>query len=178
MLHLDDAAAIAARYDLGRDAELVGPVARGEVGQVWRLNTSRGTWAVKEPFERPVTGEAEDDAAFQDAARTAGVPMPTAVRTASGDVLCELASATIRVYEWVELMQRDARLDPATVAEIVATLHAVDYVGRNGVDPWYTDAVGADSWDTLVERLHAAGAPFAGLLREQRDELVALEDLL
>ncbi|HZX56463.1 MAG TPA: aminoglycoside phosphotransferase family protein [Ilumatobacteraceae bacterium] len=178
MLDPQDAAAIAARYELGRDSELVGPVARGEVGQVWRLNTAQGTWAVKEPFERPSRDEAQDDAAFQHKARAGGVPMPGVVCTGSGEVLCELPSATVRVYEWVELMERDARLDPATVARVVATLHCVDYVGRNGVDPWYTDPVGEDSWDDLVRRLDAAGAPFVGLLSEQRDELVALQQLL
>jgi len=177
MLDSTDAAIIAARYRLGSNAELVGPVARGEVGQVWRLNTSGGTWAVKEPFQRPSPDEVEDDAAFQDVARAAGVPMPEVVRTTSGEVLTELTSATVRVYEWVDLMQRDARLDPATVARVVASLHRVDYAGRNGVDPWYTDPVGAESWDDLVQRLDEAEAPFAGLLAAQRDELVALEQL-
>ena len=154
---------IAARYELGGAAELVGPVARGEVGQVWRLTTSRGAWAVKEPFARPVSRRGRGRRNFQDAARAAGVPMPAVVRTATGDVLCELESATIRVYEWVELMVREARLDPQAVARVVASLHAVDYIGTNGVDPWYTDPVGAGSWDDLVQRLHAAGAPFAEL---------------
>src|SRR3954470_1554091 len=178
MLDPQDAAAIAARYELGRDAELVGPVARGEGGQVWRLETAQGTWAVKEPFARPSRDEAQDDAAFQHRARAAGVPMPAVVCTGSGEVLCDLPSATVRVYEWVELMERDPRLDPAAVARVVATLHGVDYVGRNGVDPWYTDPVGTDSWDDLVRRLNAAGAPFADLLAEQRNELVGLEQLL
>ena len=66
MLAETDALQIADVYGLGGDALLSGPVARGEVGQVWRLATSRGEWAVKEPFARPSTDEANDDAAFQD----------------------------------------------------------------------------------------------------------------
>ena len=66
MLAATDAARIADHYALGGDAVLSGPVARGEVGQVWRLTTSLGAWAIKEPFERPSADESHDDAAFQD----------------------------------------------------------------------------------------------------------------
>jgi aminoglycoside phosphotransferase (APT) family kinase protein len=178
MLDPGDAAIIAARYALGDGASLIGPVARGEVGQVWRLNTSRGSWAVKEPFEAPDIEEVDDDAAFQDAARAAGVPMPAVVRAGNGDVVVNLDSTAIRVYEWVELLQRDPRLDPATVGRIMAALHSVEYAGSNGVHPWYTDPVGEEAWDDLVRRLEAGDAPFAGLLAAQRDELVALEQQL
>ena len=74
MLVGEDAARIAEIYQLGDDPMSTGPVARGEVGQVWRLTTSRGTWAVKEPFEQPSVVEADDDAAFQEAVRATGVP--------------------------------------------------------------------------------------------------------
>jgi Ser/Thr protein kinase RdoA (MazF antagonist) len=178
MLAAEDAAIIAARYGLGEDASLVGPVARGEVGQVWRLEASRGVWAVKEPFERPVVEEADDHASFQDAALAAGVPTPGIVRTVDGAVLTDLASATVRVYEWVELLEREARLDPAAVGRIVATLHQVGYQGTNDVDPWYTDRVDPDSWDDLIGRLDRAGAPFSAMLAAQRAELVALGEML
>ena len=178
MLDPHDAAVIAARYGLGDRAELVGPVARGEVGQVWRLNTSRGSWAVKEPFERPSVEEVDDDAAFQEAAHSAGVPMPRMVRTVDGGVLADVGAATVRVYEWVHLLERDPRLDPTTVGQLVATLHRVGFVGSNDVHPWYTDRVGPDRWDDLIVRLESASAPFAGELAAQRDELVALSETL
>ena len=38
--------AIAAAFGLGGQAVLTGPVARGEQGQVWRLVTDRGLFAV------------------------------------------------------------------------------------------------------------------------------------
>src|SRR6185295_4462798 len=178
MLDAIDAAQIADRYALGNNAVLSGPVARGEVGQVWRLTTSRGSWAIKEPFERPSADESRDDAAFQDQVFASGVLMPKVVRTTAGDVLAELESATVRVYQWVDLKVRDAMLDAATVGRIVAAIHSVRYMGSNPVDPWYTDAVGGERWDDLIGQLATAGADFAGLLAEQRDELVALEELL
>ena len=178
MLDATDAAQIADIYSLGRNAVLSGPVARGEVGQVWRLTTSLGAWAIKEPFERPLAQEATDDAAFQDEVFASGVLMPKVVRTTAGEVLAELESATVRVYQWVDLQVRDATLDPATIGRIVAAIHRVQYAGSNPVDPWYTNPIGAQRWDYLIGQLGAAGAEFAGLLAEQRDELVALEELL
>ena len=178
MLAATDAARIADHYALGGDAVLSGPVARGEVGQVWRLTTSLGAWAIKEPFERPSADESHDDAAFQDEVFASGVLMPMVVRTTAGDVLAELESATVRVYQWVDLEVRDAMLDPATIGRIVAAIHRVRYLGSNPVDPWYTDPIGAGRWDDLIGQLAAAGAEFAGPLAEQRVELVALEELL
>lgn len=178
MLDTRAAAHIADVFELGGDAELSGPVARGEVGQVWRLTTSRGTWAVKEPFEAPSTEEVNDDAAFQDVVFAAGVSMPQVVRTRQGDVLADVGQATVRVYEWVDLMERDAWLDPATVGRIVASIHGVHYIGQNPVDPWYTDPIGPDRWDDLIGQLSSAGAAFADGLVSIRDELVGLEALL
>lgn len=178
MLDVGSAARIAEIYQLGDDPVLTGPVARGEVGQVWRLTTSLGAFAVKEPFEQPSVAEADDDAAFQDAVRATGVLMPAVVRTRSGDVVAEVGRAHVRVYDWVDLGERDARLDPATVGRLVASIHRVTYIGRNPVDPWYTGPIGADRWDDLVRQLAAADAPFAAQLAERRDEIVALENLL
>jgi Ser/Thr protein kinase RdoA (MazF antagonist) len=178
MLDARDADEIAVRFRLGTDAVLAGPVARGEVGQVWRLTTSLGAWAVKEPFEPPSASEVNDDAAFQDAVRATGVLMPAVVRTSGGDALAEVRSATVRVYEWVDLGARDAMLDCAPVGGLVGAIHRVRYAGVNDVHPWYIEPVGEDRWDELVRDLTNARAPFAEQLAALRDELVALEALL
>jgi Phosphotransferase enzyme family len=178
MLDEGNADEIAGLYQLGGSAVLSGPVARGEVGQVWRLTTSLGSWAVKEPFERPPTEEVDDDAAFQDVVAAAGISMPPVVRTTSGRVLADIGSTSIRVYGWVDLCERDPWLDPATVGRLVASIHQVKFMGDNPVDPWYTDPIGADRWDGLIRELTDAGAAFAEPLAEVRDEIIALEELL
>ena len=77
MLEARGTGVIAGHFQLGADAVLSGPVARGEVGRVWRLVTSLGVWAVKEPFRAPPSAdEVNDDAAFQDAVLAAEVAMP------------------------------------------------------------------------------------------------------
>jgi Ser/Thr protein kinase RdoA (MazF antagonist) len=178
VLDTSAAAAVAARYSLGADAVLSGSVARGEQGQVWRLETSRGAWAVKELFVSQTETSARADAEYQDAVRTAGVPMPRVVRTTEGDVLSDLGPALVRVYEWVDLCAPDMNLDPASVGRVVGSIHGVRVPAAGPVDPWHSEPVGSDRWDVLVHTLETNGAPFAAGLARMRDELVALEQLL
>lgn len=178
MLDGSAAAAIAARYSLGDGVALSGPVARGQQGQVWRLETSRGTWAVKEPFVSQTEPDARADADFQDAVRAAGVPMPRVVRAADGDVLGEHGSAQVRVYQWVDLCVPDSNLEPTTVGRVVAAIHRVRVAAVGPVDPWHREPVGSERWDVLVRALDAGGAPFAADVARARDELVAAEQLL
>jgi aminoglycoside phosphotransferase (APT) family kinase protein len=176
-MHADDAAGIAAAFDLGGAAELTGVVDRGELGQVAQLATSRGLWAVKTTLEPPEDGDAEGDA-FGAAARAAGVPTPAAVRTAHGSFTARVGGRQVRVYEWVDLRPLDRGIDPVGVGRLLAALHRVPFAGRRPQDPWYTEPVGAARWDGLIAELAAAGAPFAGDLGAARDDLVALEGLL
>jgi Ser/Thr protein kinase RdoA (MazF antagonist) len=175
----DAAQRIAAAYGLGDDdVRLSGPVARGEIGQVWRLETPRGTFAVKEWFEEVSRSELLKGAAFQEAAGAAGVPCPPLLRRGDGSLLLDLAGTTVCTYGWVDLLDRDPQIDPAGVGSLLGSLHRVQYDGREPVDPWYSEPVGADRWDELLHQLRGRGAPFAEHLAELRDELVALEALM
>ena len=42
MITVGDAEAIGSAFQLGGNSVLTGPVARGEVGQIWKLTTSDG----------------------------------------------------------------------------------------------------------------------------------------
>lgn len=174
-----DAVEIAERFGLGRATLSDGPVARGKQGDVWRLDTSDGRWAVKVPFEPVGVQEVQASTAFQEAARAAGVPTPQVRRTVDGRVFASVGGSQVRLYEWVDLLPPDPLLDPALVGEVVAQLHAVPApVAEGGQSAWHTEPVGAARWDDLVDRLRAAGAPFAERLADLRDELVALESWL
>jgi Ser/Thr protein kinase RdoA (MazF antagonist) len=171
-----DAAEIARRFALGPGAILSdGPVARGRMGHVWRLETADGSWAVKVPFESPIEDEVRVAAALQEAAYAAGVPTPQVRRTMDGSVFATLDGIPVRVYEWVELRPPDLRLDPALVGAAVAAMHQVADPAEGPVESWYAAPVGADAWDHLIERLRTERAPFAERLAALRDELVALE---
>jgi len=145
---------------------------------VWRLDTADGRWAVKVPFAPCTEDEMRWSTEFQEAAHRAGVPTPQPRRTSEGCVFAQVGGTQLRLYEWVDLGEPDAGLDPALVGEVVAAIHSVGDADPRPVDPWYREAVGADRWDDLVQQLLAHGAPFADRLAELRDELVALESWL
>jgi Ser/Thr protein kinase RdoA (MazF antagonist) len=174
---LVDAVELAQRFALGGAARLSdGPVARGRQGVVWRLDTADGRWAVKVPFHEIGEDEVDLSTAFQEAAYAAGVPTPRVQRTTEGHVFATVGTRQVRVYEWVDLCPPDFGLDPVVVGTVVAGIHRVPVTSLGGsFDAWYHQPVGADRWDELVERLRAAGAPFADRLADLRDELVALE---
>jgi len=174
-----DAARVAERFGLGGDPHLSdAPVARGRMGEVWRLDTGDGSWAVKVPFDPVDEDEVAPSARFQEAAYDAGVPTPPVVRTVEGDVFADLGPLAVRVYGWVDLLAPDPMLDPETVGRVVAAIHGVDVQTCAPADAWYRDPVGAAVWDEVVTSLRRAGAPFADRLADLRDELVALESWL
>ena len=141
--------------------------------------TLAGTWAVKLLYEDQDPAEAHADAVYQELVRHAAVPMPAVRRTVEGEILCALDGRWVRVYEWVDVLQPDPRLDPASVGALVAAIHGVRSLARaRPVHPWYTDPVGGERWDEIVAALAAKDAPFATDLAALRDEQVALEGLL
>ena len=174
-----DAGEVAGRFGLGRVVRLSGgPVARGRQGEVWRLETADGRWAVKVPFHESGEPQVRGSTRFQEAACAAGVPAPAVRRTTDGHVFARVGDHRVRVYQWVDLAAPDPLLDPALVGAAVATIHRVHVPAEGPVDPWYVAPVGPAGWDHLAERLHLAAAPFAGRVAALRDELVALESWL
>lgn len=157
---------------------LSGPVARGEQGQVSRLTTTSGSWAVKEIFEAPSADELQEAGRFQEAACAAGVAAPPVVRTCDGALLAKLDSAFVRVYGWVEVEGLARDLDPGLVGRLLAAIHQVVLPPTLLIHPWYIEPVGADRWDRLIRACLVGSAPFAPALTALRDELVALETLL
>jgi Ser/Thr protein kinase RdoA (MazF antagonist) len=173
-----DPAELAGRFELGGVARLSdGPVARGRQGEVWRLETTEGAWAVKIPFHPAGEDDVRRSTTFQEAACAAGVPTPQVRRTAEGHVLATVSGRTVRVYSWVDLCPPDPGLDPAQVGAVVAALHRVPdpEPDPGAAGAWYQAPVGPERWEDLVRRLQDAGAPFAARLAALREELVALE---
>ena len=139
----------------------------------WRRSTSgRGDASDEE------VAELLEGAAFQEAALAAGVPTPALRRTRAGELIADCDGVRVRLHAWVELHEADASLDPPAVGRLVAGLHRVDFAGAIGVDPWYTEPVGAERWSELVRGLRARHAPFADELDALRPELVAMEAYL
>ncbi len=165
---MDDATSreICELFDLGAPHGAPEPVAGGLTNRVWRLETTRGVFAVKEMNRDPDRADyvAWFDRAFslEQAAFLSGIPTPRPVPVAvSGRCLGELprrddAPVTVRVHEWVE----GAKLEnsavystevAAHVAVILANIHSLGMTADVGVE----DALrvfGDEHWRAIGER--------------------------
>jgi len=169
-------------FALGRTGRLsAGPVAEGRVGSIWRLDTELGSWAVK-----PVAGDIgpeelaalEETTAFQEAALRDGVPTPRVRRTRAKEVVGDVGGVGVTVLSWVDMLGPDRDLDAEALGRLLARLHQVDFAGTRGLHPWYSDPVGAATWQALVDELAWRRAPFADEIAALVPELVGMESLL
>jgi Ser/Thr protein kinase RdoA (MazF antagonist) len=158
--------------------DFVGPVDRGELGEVWRLTSTMGAWAVKVAFAELPEDVAELSARLQTLARLRGVPAPEVRLTPDGRCWTRIGDTAIRVYGWVDLLGPDPSLDPVQVSQAVAALHRTVLPARGPSRWWDTEPVGAATWDEMLAEARRQRAPFADQLAGLRDELVALELLL
>lgn len=170
---------LAATYGLGDPVGALEPVARGEQGRVWRLDTDRGAYAVKEPFDPPTETDAAADVDFQEAVLAqSNVSIPRPVRTTSGAILAKVTGRQVRVYAWVDLLPVDVNIDPVMVGETVAAIHRVSHDRSRPLHAWYTEPVGAGRWTDLNRGLQAVGAPFAAAFAAEVPMLIKLESLI
>lgn len=74
-------------------------------------------------------------------------------------MLASVEGHPVRVYEFVEVLARERRLNPAAVGALLASIHRVVVPTDRPVDAWHSDPVGVAAWTELVGRLRAARAP-------------------
>ena len=172
------AAQVADRFDLGPDARLEVEAARGEQGQVRRLVTARGVFALKETFGELDVDEAELTAAFQARCHDAGVPCPRPLADGDGRYVARVDGQQLRLQTWADVDDADPMLDPASVGAAVARLHGVVVTATETPHEWHTEPVGAAEWRALVKAARGAGAPYADRLAALVPDLLAMEELL
>jgi hypothetical protein len=74
------------------------------MGEIWRLDTARGRWAVKWQFPWAATEARPADLRVQALAAEAGIRLPRPVTTAAGDAVVAIGDRHVRVYQWVDLL--------------------------------------------------------------------------
>jgi Ser/Thr protein kinase RdoA (MazF antagonist) len=172
------AAQVADRFDLGPDARLEVEAVRGEQGQVRRLVTARGVFALKETFGDLDVDEAELTATFQARCHDAGVPCPRPLADGDGCYVTHVDGQPVRLQTWADVLDADPMLDPASVGTAVARLHGVVVPATETPHEWHTEPVGAAEWRALVKAARGAGAPYADRLAALVPDLLAMEELL
>jgi hypothetical protein len=111
-----DVAAAVALYDLGTVLAPPTPAARGQQGIVWRVQTGRGRFAVKELTEPLTEPEVAVDVALQSTMVARGVYAPQPLLTPAGKVLTSMGSLLFRAYTWVDIEGERLDLDPGHAA--------------------------------------------------------------
>jgi Ser/Thr protein kinase RdoA (MazF antagonist) len=177
-----DATAVCDAYALGRPIGQPTFAARGELGRIWRMDTSAGTWAVKEIFRPGSEEDARADVAFQSAALAAGIPMPRPVVGRDGRVLATVPAgedgASIRVYSWVELAEPARTASAGDAAAILGRLHALAYPDDGVPNTWFTDPVEPGRWRAILEAAAAVEPPWWATIEALVPDLVAGEPVI
>lgn len=157
------------RVNLSQLGEPLGPMVRvsgGFANRTYRLDTERGSFAVKELnlVDRRSTYHVEDVFRFERAAFAAGVPMPEPIS----------ASDHTLVHCWVEGEKiPEAPVSTAYAFEIgglLARIHALDV-------EWPTESIEdptPQDWPELAERAVATGQPWADELASQVETFLAI----
>jgi Ser/Thr protein kinase RdoA (MazF antagonist) len=107
---------------------------------LWRLDTDRGRFAVKELLV-PSEHDTDREVALVSEMRRRGVAAPEPVPTPYGEILARVGPAVVRVFTWVELEAPRTDLDPDELGTLLATLHRNPMPAGSPVDGWYTDPV-------------------------------------
>jgi aminoglycoside phosphotransferase (APT) family kinase protein len=147
----------------------IGPMVRvegGFVNRMYRLDTDRGSFAVKELnlVDRRRPFRAEDVFRFELAAFAAGIPMPEPIS----------AGPTTLVHRWVEGEKVPEAPVAATYAfeigEILARIHALHIEWPHAsIEPRPSR-----DWPELAERAAATGQPWAGELASRVETFLAI----
>lgn len=156
------------------------PIARGAMGQVHRLATAGGTFAVKEHFgAEPQDLHAEFSAAFAGRCRAQGVEAPEQVRSVAGQlVVTDDTGRCFQVSRWVPGTAVDAH-------DIESAVWLGDQLGRihrlrqapewaAQLDPFYARC--DTDWTHLVDDAGRAGAEFAEALQRVAPRFRELRD--
>lgn len=171
-------AELARRFGLGPVQSGAKFVARGAMGEVWRLETSRGAWAVKCQFPWGPAQPRPADVGVQLAAAAAGIPLPAPVLTPAGEAVTGIGSHRVRVYEWADLARpAEPPVTDRTAAEagrLLGVLHSLALPATEPDDPWYAEVRPPGDWVALADRAAAAGMAWAGRLAGAQGRIAGL----
>jgi Ser/Thr protein kinase RdoA (MazF antagonist) len=167
------AAFIAEQYGLGAHAALRA-IARGATGRIWRLDTDRGSYAVKEPlWTRLPETDVAHEVAFRDAAAARGVLAPESLRTLAGRYVCALPEALgggdVRVLSWVDgqAVHPGERDVDSWIGATLGHLHALRWSTVRGVEAFYDTCPPPQQWTQLLAQAHDARVDWAGPLAQR-----------
>jgi hypothetical protein len=161
---------IADTYALGAGPWTVEPVARGALGQIWKLSGNGSSWAVKELLFGCDEGQVLREAALRNAAEQRGIASPRLLPNRDGAYVSRLGpspeGSAVKLYDWVDGTRADAS-DPEILdwcGRTLALLHTAGADPKDAPDSWYEQCPGEADWARLHEEVRRAGMPWADSL--------------
>ncbi|MFJ9147913.1 phosphotransferase enzyme family protein [Streptomyces sp. NPDC102270] len=158
---------IAQAYALGPGEWTMTPVARGALGQIWKLSGNGTAWAVKELLFEKDEPEVGAESALRDAAETLGISAPRLLPDRTGAHVVRLPGGSyVKLYDWVDGTAADPS-DPEILSWCGRTLALLHKAGQGASDTpsgWYERCNPASDWAQLLGKVERAGLPWAGEL--------------
>ncbi|MDQ0688241.1 hypothetical protein QF032_007281 [Streptomyces achromogenes] len=166
---------VADAYALGSGEWAMAPVARGALGQIWKLTRKHApnglsggpAWAVKELLFDGDEEQVLRESALRDAAEGLGIASPRLFPDRTGAYLTRLGGSPdgprVKLYEWVDGTRADPS-DPEILSWCGRTLAALHRAGAREAgtpDPWYEQCPSPAEWASLHSQVRRAGVPWA-----------------
>jgi Ser/Thr protein kinase RdoA (MazF antagonist) len=162
---------VAAAFGLGIPSTPLIPIRYEYMGRRWELHTDRGRFVVRPVFDWIDDGQAEVTVDLQERSRVAGVRSPVPVRADDGGLVRRVQDQSWRVEEWMDLGPTPVEPVATDVARrlgaVLAAIHEVaPPTDRPIQGQWVSpaDRPTHDQWRTLLDRVRAAGKPWADKL--------------
>ncbi|WP_405741528.1 phosphotransferase [Streptomyces sp. NBC_00028] len=158
--------AVADHYALGDGPWTMSPVARGALGQIWKLSGGGTAWAVKELLFGCDEEQVRREAALRDAAEELGISAPRLMANRAGAHVTRLDGSYVKVYDWVGGGEADPA-DPEILSwcgRTLAILHRAGEGTTETPDAWYEECPQESDWTRLSKEVRQAGVPWSDAL--------------
>ena len=155
--------AIADHYGLGGGPWTMTPVARGALGQIWKLSGGGTTWAVKELLFGCDEEQVRREAALRDAAEELGISAPRLMPNRDGSHVTRLDGSYVKLYDWVGGGEAD-RTDPEMLSwcgQTLALLHRAGEGATETPNAWYEECPQEADWARLLKEVRQAGVEWS-----------------
>ncbi|MBK3642019.1 phosphotransferase enzyme family protein [Streptomyces sp. MBT33] len=159
-------------YGLGTGPWTITPVARGALGQIWKLAGDGRRWAVKELLFGCDEEQVRREAALRDAGENLGIASPRLLANRDGSHVstlpAQVGGSCVKVYDWVDGSFADpTRPEILTwVGRTLALLHVAGAGASETPVSWYERCPDASDWEALHRKIRGSGLPWSDRLEE------------
>ncbi len=165
------------------------PVARGAMGQIWRLDLGSQRYALKELLWRADEESVRRETAVTARLAAAGIRLPGSLPGRDGRFLArltgQLGGRWLRLYNWIDGA-------PVNLADQEVAGHVGDLLGRlhaqahalppsltaGEPDPWYDTVPGPAAWDELAAEARSREADWGPAMASRLGQLRELTGLV